>query len=111
MRTHSSSKQAGSPPLAIAALLLAAASSSQYNGHLSGLDGFVDLGSRKCEGEVDKFERQCNCPIFFADFPSGMLGYIVAAENTQGSVHIEMAGSHHDGLGRWVLGSLSEPVL
>lgn len=74
------------------------------------LNGLVDLGARDGEREIDELEGLGNGPVFLADFDRGLLGDVVTAEYTKGSVHVQVTRDHHDGLGVGVLGRRGKPL-
>ena len=67
-------------------------------GDLTSLDSPVDLGSGDGEREVDELEGTGDIPVLVTDLPGGDRGDVISTEDTQGGVHVEMAGGHHDGM-------------
>jgi len=68
-------------------------------GNLTGPDSPPNFCSGKGKREVDEFEGTGDVPVFVTDLLGGGSRDVVSAENTQGSVHVEMAGDHHEGAG------------
>ena len=66
---------------------------------LTSLDGPVDLGSGEGERKVDELEGTGNIPVLVTDLPGGFRGDVISTEDTQGGVHVEVTGGHHDGMG------------
>ena len=67
-------------------------------GNLTSLDSPPDFGSRYGKREVDELKGTGDVPIFVANFLGGSFGDMVSAKHTQGGVHVEMTGDHHDGM-------------
>ncbi len=77
---------------------------------LACLDGFVDLGARNSEREIDELKGLGDGPVFLTDFDRGLLRDVVAAEYTKGSVHVQVARDHHNGLRVGILGRRGKPL-
>ena len=68
-------------------------------GDLTSLDSSVDFSSGKGKGEVDELEGAGDIPVLVTDLSGGGGGDVISAEDTQGSIHVEVTGDHHDGTG------------
>jgi len=78
-------------------LALGGSLNEPLEGDLAGLDSPPNLCSGKGKREVDELEGTSDVPVFVTDLLSGDSRDVISAENTQGSVHVEMAGDHHEG--------------
>ena len=70
-----------------------------FEGDLASLNGPVNFGSREGKREIDEFEGAGDIPVLVTDLPSGDRGDVISAEDTQGRIHVEVTGDHHDGAG------------
>ena len=66
-------------------------------GNLTCLDSPPNFCSGKGKRKVDELEGTGDVPVFVTDLLGGGSRDMVSAENAQGSVHVEMAGDHHEG--------------
>ena len=77
-------------------LALGGSFNEPLEGDLASLDSSPDFGTGKGEREVDELEGTSDIPVFVTDLLGGDSRDMVSAENTQGSVHVEVAGDHHE---------------
>ena len=98
-------------------LALGSGFNEPLEGDLTSSDSPPDFGSGKGKGEVDELEGTGDVPVFVTDLLGGDSGDVISAENTQGSVHIEVTGDHHEragvSIGRGPITEMftSDPVL
>jgi hypothetical protein len=78
-------------------LALGGSFNEPLEGDLTSLDGPPNLGSRKGKREVYELEGTSDVPILVTDLLGSDSGDMISAENTQGSVHVEVTGDHHEG--------------
>lgn len=69
------------------------------HGNLASLNGSPNFGTRKSEREVDEFQSEGNLPVVVAHDGDSFLCNMRTAEDTKGSVHVEITGGVHNGLG------------
>lgn len=80
-----------------------------FHGSFTGLDCTIDFGTGEREWEIDQFKGKCNLPVVVANDLDSLLWDVLTAEDTERSMHVQIASRMHDRLRRGISLGILEP--